>query len=365
MFINPATGIRPSTKVFLWALLCLLASMALTALAHAQAAPSVVRIATTAFAEAGKTALNGIPYRVQQEGWLEQELKKRNVKLEWFPVTGDTGATINEAFASGRIDFANYGDLPSVILNSGGVRTHVVAPAGRGADLFLLVPPGSPAKSIQDLKGKRISIHRGRPWELGLLHLIEDSKLSPKDFKLVNMDTKPGTAALATGAVDALFMMNGYAIEDKGVGRVIWSSKGQPDRKMRAELWAKKDFTQRNPELSEIVVTAWLRAQHWAAQEANREAMIKDGTRNGTPESVVRRGYDDPTLAWKDRFTPLFDAAVYSHYRQVVVFAKGQQLIRKQLTAEEILEPRFVNASLKNLGLTGYWSESKPVSTVR
>ncbi|MFZ6646926.1 ABC transporter substrate-binding protein [Undibacterium sp. TJN25] len=326
------------------------------------AGPPAIRIATTAFTENGKLALSGIPYRVQQEGWLEQELQKRGVKLEWFPVTGDTGATINEAFASGRIDFASYGDLPSVILNAGGVRTQVVVPAGRGTDLFLLVAPGSTATSIRDLKGKRISIHHGRPWELGLLHLIEDNKLSPKDFKLVNMDIKPGAAALATGAVDALFVLNGYQLEDKGVGRIIWTSKGLPERKMRAELWGRRDFTQANGALTELVATAWIKAQYWAAQDANRELVIKDGTRPGVADSVVRRVYDDPSLAWKDRWSPLFDDVVVRHYRDVSSFARQQKLIRKDIAAEELLEPRFVAAALKNLGLGAYWTaQTAPV----
>ncbi|WP_088710466.1 ABC transporter substrate-binding protein [Noviherbaspirillum denitrificans] len=351
---HPAVG----TAFLRWLRVCLV----LCAWCGVAQAQTVVRIASTAFAEAGKTSLSGSAYRVQQEGWLEQELKKRGIGLEWFPVTGDTGATINEAFAGGRIDFAAYGDLPSIILNAGGVRTHVVVPAGRGSDQFLLVPPGSTAKSIHDLKGKRISIHRGRPWELGLLHLIRDNGLSPKDFRLINMEPKAGTAALATGGVDALFMINGYPLEDKGVGRIIWTSKGKPERKMRAELWARKDFTQRHPEVAELVVTAWLKAQYWASQDGNREAVIKDGTRNGTPESVVRRSYDDPSLPWKERWTPVYDDVVYGHYRRVVAFAHEQKLIRKPLVVEDLLEPRFVNAGLKNLGLGNYWSGQKVAS---
>lgn len=342
-------------------ILCLFLLLFAAGQAQSQAQqPAAVRIASTAFTEAGKSALNGIAYRVQLDGWLEEELKKRGIKLEWFPVQGDTGATINEAFASGRIDFGAYGDLPSTILNAGGVRTQVVVPAGRGSDLYLLVPTTSNAKSIHDLVGKRVSIHRGRPWELGLRHLIADNKLSPKDFKLVNMDIKPGAAALATGAVDGLFVMNGYLLESQGVGKVIWTSKGHPERKMRAELWAKKDFTQRYPELTELVVAAWIRAQHWSAQDANRDAVIRDYTRNGTPDSIVRRNYDDPTLQWKDYWSPLYDDVVYGHYRRVVAFAKEQQLIRKDLNAEELLEPRFVNAVLKKQGLTGYWKPHKP-----
>jgi sulfonate transport system substrate-binding protein len=350
---------RQRWRLWTLILLSLLLTWGFHNLAWAQADQNVLRIATTAFSEGGKASISGTPYRVQQEGWLEQELAKRGIALEWLPVTGDTGATMNEAFASGRIQFASYGDLPSVILNAGGVRTQVVVPAGRGTDMFLMVPPNSTATSLADLKGKKISVHRGRPWELGLLHLIEDSKLSPRDFKLVNMDIKPGTAALATGAVDAIFLIGAYPIEDKGIGRIIWSSKGKPDRKMRAELWAKKDYLQANPAVTELVVTAWLKAQYWASQDANREAVIKDGTRSGVPESVVRRSYDDPSLAWKDRYNPAFDAVVYQHYRSVLAFARNQKLISKDLKAEELLEPKYVTAALKKLDLASYWSSAK------
>lgn len=327
--------------------------------AWADAQPAAVRIASTGFTQNGKAAISGVAYRVQQEGWLASQLQQRGVALEWVPVVGDTGATMNEAFASGRIDFAAYGDLPSVILNAGGVRTQVVVPAGRGTDVFLLVAPGSKATSLRDLKGKRISVHRGRPWELGLRHLIADSGMSPSDFTLVNMDLKPGAAALATGSVDALFALGGEALEERGVGHIIWSSKGKPERKMRAELWGKRDFTQANPALAQLVATAWLRAEYWSAQEQNRETVIKDGTRAGVPEKAVRRSYDDPALAWKDRFSPVYDGVVRRHYSEVLRFAREQKLVRKDLAVDELLEPRFVTAGLKELGLTDYWQRQK------
>ncbi len=359
MKIHTQTGRESPWRLLTWPVVAALLAWSFCSTAWAQADKNVLRIAVTAFSEGGKVSISGAPYRVQQEGWLEQELAKRGVALEWFPVTGDTGATMNEAFASGRIQFASYGDLPSVILNAGGVRTQVVVPAGRGTDMFLMVPPNSMAQSLADLKGKKISVHRGRPWELGLLHLIEDSKLSPRDFKLVNMDIKPGTAALATGAVDAIFLIGAYPLEDKGIGRIIWSSKGKPDRKMRAELWAKKDYIQANPEVTDLVVTAWIKAQYWASQDGNRDAVIKDGTRSGVPESVVRRSYDDPSLAWRDRWSPVYDAVVYKHYRSVLEFARSQKLIQKDLKAEDLLEPKYANAALKKLSLTDYWSATK------
>lgn len=332
----------------------------------ADALPATLRIATFAYVKNGKVELgsNGYYGHVIQEKWLERELAKKGVKLEWVPVTGDTGPVINEAFTAKRIDFATYGDLPSIILNAAGIRTQVIVPNGRGEDVYLVVPFNSTAKSIEDLKGKRISVHRSRPWELTMLKYFESKGLSAKDFRIVNMDTQAGAAAVASGRVDGFFINAGgsaspFLLEEKKVGRIIWSSRGSPLLKMRAELWGTRDFVQQYPELTQIVATAFVRAQHWASLEENRNTLILDGTRNGTPESVVRRRYDDPALPWKDRWSPLFDELAWAQYRHDIALARQKKLISRDIKAEELLEPRFATAALSELGLGSYWQPWK------
>ncbi len=330
-----------------------------TARAQSQAPlPPAVRISAGGFNDAGKISVrgSGLVARVIEEGWLERELARRGVKLEWVPVIGDTGTLTNEAFATGRIDFANYGDFPSVTLNAAGFRTRVIVPSGRGTDMFLMVPTTSTARSIQDLKGKRISVHRGRPWDLGLQKLLEANGLDEKDFRIINLNPTAGAAALAAGKVDAHFAIGAYLLQDKGIGKIIWSTEGKPLHfKMRAELWGASEFARKYPELTQLVATAYVRAAYWASQDANRETVIKIGTRNGTPESVVRRQYADPTLSWRDRWNPLPDQVVLAHYRDVVKFATDRKLIRNPLRAEELVETRFVDAALKELNLQDYW----------
>lgn len=328
--------------------------------------PVSLRISTFAFVDKdGKTQINATPLvaRVLDEGWLESELNKRGVKLEWVPITGnDTGALTNEAFASGRIDFANIGDLPSVLLNSGGIRTVVVAPTGRGGDMELLVAKDAPYKSIHDLVGKTISVHRGRPWDLGLRKLIESEGFKVSNFKIVNLNPSAGTAALAAGNVDAFFTNGGGAnggelLESKGIGKIIWTTKGKPLHfKYRAEIWGTRDFIDKYPDLTQLVTTAFVKASYWAAQDKNKEAIIQIATRNGTPEDVVRRTYDDPTLTWKDRWSPLVDGVVSAHYHDVVDAAYAQQLISAPLNADELVDARFVNQALKDLKLENYWT---------
>ena len=334
-------------------------AVALSFAAEAADVPAALRISTFAFVENGTTSIRGTPLvdRVIEEGWLEAELNKRGVKLEWYPIVGDTGAVTNEAFASSRIDFANIGDLPSILLNAGGIRTAVVAPSGRGSDMYLLVPNHSTAKSIRDLKGKRISVHRGRPWDLGLRKLIEAEGLQVSDFKITNLDPAAGAAALSAGKVDAHFANNGYLLEESGLGKIIWSTKGKPLHfKYRAEVWGTRDFIDRYPELTQLVVTAFIKASHWTSLEQNRAQVIRIATRNGTPEKVVRRSYDDASLSWKDRWNPLVDEVVRAHFRDVTAAARQDKLIAKPLNPDELVEPRFVTAALKALKLEGYWS---------
>lgn len=321
--------------------------------------PPELRIAVISQAEKGKLSVRGsaLTDRIIDEGWLEAELGKRGVKLVWFPIqSADTGASTNEAFAAHRIDFANYGDLPSLTLNAAGVRTQVIVPVGPGSDTYLMVPPTSTDQTIQDLKGKRVSLHRGRPWEIGFLRLIGSQNLSYNDFKMYNINPQAGASALAAGSVDALYTNGALLLEEKGIGKIIWSTKDAPlDWKMRAELWGAKDFTSQYPELTQLVATAYVKAAYWAAQEANKETVIQIGTRNGTPESVVRKGYEDSGVSWKDRWNPLFDEVVYAHYKTTVDFAAQKKLIGKKLDPKELTEPKFLQAALKELKLEGYW----------
>lgn len=325
-------------------------------LASAQAIKTVT-IATTATTVNGQAHFTGAAERVIEEGWLAARLRERGANLVWVPVGGDTGATINEAFAAQRIDFGGYGDLPSVILNASGTRTQMIVPYGRGLNTCLLVPPGSTATSLKDLKGKRIAVHRGRPWYLSFLRLVEQNGFKPTDFTIVNMDLQPSVAALAGGNIDAVFAINTYTWADKGLGRIIWDSKGQDDKKIRAELWGAKTFIDAHPDLTQLVATAYVRAQYWESQEQNRAAVIQTTTLTGRSQHAVEQEYDDNGLAWKDFFTPVPDAAVFDHYRRTVTYAVGKHVVRTPLRAEDLVQTRFVLTALRDLKLEHYWAQ--------
>jgi sulfonate transport system substrate-binding protein len=313
--------------------------------------PKAVRIAAITYTNAGRTTYYGASAIIEAEGWLKSELKKKGVELEWFPAShAAVGPLVNEAFANHSIDFAGYGDLPSILLNAGGVETQLLLSSGAGNESYLVVPAHSPATSIAELKGKRIAIHRGRPWELTFLKLLEANGLSYNDFKIFNINPVAGAAALAAGKVDALFTLtDAYTLEDQGTGKIIWSTKtAPPEWKMRVGLWGAKSFVDRYPELAQLVVTAHIRAAYWSSQPENRDELIRILARSGTPESALKREYDNASIAWKDRWSPLIDESLYRHFRDAVHYALEKRLISRGIDADRLLEPKFVATALPN-----------------
>lgn len=340
----------------------LLLSLLIPSLSLAFDKPEVVRIASIAANHDGKSVISGGQSAVlAKQGWLEQELAKVGVKLEWYPVpTAVGGPMFNEALANKTVDFASYGDFPALIAKAGGIDIKLIVPAGRGTNSYLVVPASSSATSIKDLQGKKIAIHRGRPLELAFSKLVSSNGLKYKDFKLYNVNAQAGAAALSAGDVDGLFTgSEAFQLADKGIGKIIWNTKGTP-WKWRAELFVRKEFSDKYPEITQIVANAYLKASYWEAQEENRQEVIQLATLLGTPESVVLRDYEGDEAQWKDRFSPLFDPYTLEHYRDAAEFALSQKLIGKKIDIKDIIDTRFLETGLKELKLENYWTARKP-----
>lgn len=321
-------------------------------------AARVVNIAGIAYPYEGGQVFNGLTGVVIRDGWLKERLRKRGVSLVFTPVpTAVGGPLINEGFSGRRIDFAAYGDFPAIIAVAGGVPLKMVAPVGRGSNTYLVVRNGLAATGIKDLKGKRIALHRGRPWELPFSKLVDANGLKLGDFTIVNINPSATPAALASGNVDAAFLMSdGLLVASKGAGRIIWSTKEAPaDWKMRAELFGRGAFVDANPELTQLVVDAYVRAAAWSSKPENRDRVVRDAARGFLPEAIIREDYREDGVTWRDRFSPLYDPPVIGHYRSVADYAFQRGLVRAKVGVDTLLDDRFVRRALKDLKLEGYW----------
>ncbi|MFT4048034.1 MAG: ABC transporter substrate-binding protein [Solimonas sp.] len=335
-------------------------SLALAALpAGAGDAVKTIRIAAPAIAALGKPSYAGTSAAVIEKGFVDEELARVGVKAEWVPAnTSSVAAFVNEAFAQKRIEFAMYGDLPSIIANGSGIRTRLLVPGGGLSNTYLVVPAHSPARSIEDLKGKRIAVHRGRPWEFPFDKLLKSKGLSFSDFTILNLNPQAGAAAVSTGSADAFVTLSdAWVLVDKKVGRIIWNSGTQSeDWQMRAEVWGDEAFVQQHPQIAQALVTGIVRTYQWASQEQSRPEFVNYATRFGQSASVIEREIDSQKLEWKQRWSPLFTPAVRQHYVEEIAYARDAKLIRQDVDVDALFDKRFVTTALAQLQLDRYWA---------
>ena len=107
---------------------------------------------------------------------LEKEFQKDGIKVQWNNFKG-AGPAINESYANGLVDITWLGDLPALIGKASRLDTKLILAGGTHDNTYLVVAPGSSAKSWADLKGKRIGFFRGTSVHLALNQIIKNMDL--------------------------------------------------------------------------------------------------------------------------------------------------------------------------------------------
>ena len=130
-------------------------------------------------------------------------LKTLPFKVNWSDFT--SGPPMLEAMASGSVDIGGVGDAPPVFAASGGENIEIVGARATpdGDQDAVVVPKGSPIKSIQQLRGKRIAYGSGSSGNYDLLTVLDKAGLRDKDVTMVNLQPAQALAAFTSGAVDA------------------------------------------------------------------------------------------------------------------------------------------------------------------
>jgi len=318
----------------------------------------IVRIVAGSATVAGKLEPSGLTGVVEDQGWLADQLAQRGYELRFVDMPHAIGGPmINEGFVNKTVEFAFYGDLPAVIGASGGAPVRLVMPSNSSTNTYLLVPTNSPAKSVGDLKGKRVALHRGRPWEAVFARLIGAHGLTLNDFKIYNVNPSAGAAALAAGKVDAFVgpIADTDRLTTQGVGRIIWSTKVAPKVwAQRTELFGRGDFIDQHPDIAQLVAAAYVRAGLWASDPANRDAYIVTLSRE-TSERAIRADLEG-SGDWKARFSPLATEGIEDHYRNVIDYAAATGLIGQKPELAPLIDTSLVAPAVKSAGAEAYWS---------
>ncbi|HVJ34547.1 MAG TPA: ABC transporter substrate-binding protein [Terriglobia bacterium] len=288
--------------------------------------------------------------------YLEDAFKNDpNIKVEWTFFRG-AGPELNEALAAHQLDIAaGLGDLPSIVGRARGLKTKFLLPASEHGSLYLAVSPKSNVNSIDDLKGKKVAQFRGTNLQIATDAVLEAHHLTEKDVKFVSLTTADGLAALTSGNVDGSFGGEEYLdLQKRGIVKIVYASKKDlPIFGTNSAVFVTEDFEQAHPDLTQRVVTAFVKAAAWGSTEANRQQVFAAWAKAGVPVESFAEDFEGQTLARRN--TAVIDDFIKARYQDKADKAKQYGLIKKDIDLNSWFEPKYLETALKQLKLENFW----------
>jgi len=145
-----------------------------TGFALAQKAPRVLRIGH----QKGWLSI------LKRRGTLEKRLTPLGVSISWTEF--NAGPVQLEALNVGSIDFGDVGEAPPIFAQAAGAPlVYAGATVPRPRLEAIIVPKGSPIKTVADLKGKRVAYNKGSNVQYFLVKLLQKHGLQYGDVQSI------------------------------------------------------------------------------------------------------------------------------------------------------------------------------------
>lgn len=143
--------------------------------------------------------------------------KSAGIKPEGFDIAYSefqSGHLVVEALNGGSLDYGGMSEIPPIFAAASTIQSfrQIAVAHGDVNNQVVLVPKGSAAKSIADLKGKRVGYVRATTSQYFLIRMLEEVGLGWDDIKPVAMGVTDGAAAFSQGALDA-WAIYGFPIQ--------------------------------------------------------------------------------------------------------------------------------------------------------
>lgn len=206
---------------------------------------------------------NPVSLVLKQKGWLEEELKSEQVKVEWVLSQGSNKAL---EFLNGRsLDFGSTAGAAALIGKANGNPIKSIYVYSKPEWTALVTSANSSIKSVADLKGKKIAATRGTDPFIFLLRALDKEGLSDKDVEIVQLQHADGRTALEKGDVDAWAGLDPHMAKselEKG-SRLFFR---EPNFNSYGILNVREEFAQKYPDYVNRVLGAYEKARQWAIQ---------------------------------------------------------------------------------------------------
>ncbi|WP_439234507.1 sulfonate ABC transporter substrate-binding protein [Lonepinella koalarum] len=234
---------------------------------------------------------NGPLLLLKNSGDLDKRLAQQGVEVKWTEFTA--GPPLLEALNVESIDFGTTGGTPPIFAQA--AKTDLVyvaydlpAPSSEA----IIVPKDSPARTVTDLKGKKVAFNKGSSAHYLVIKSLEEAGLKYDDIEPVFLSPSDARAAFERGSIDAWAIWDPFfaVAEEQLQPRILRNGVDQ-----YSFYLSSRNYVTENPDIIEIVIDELNKVGKWI--EANPEQASKEFNKflglsyEISHKTVTRRNY--------------------------------------------------------------------------
>lgn len=219
-------------------------------------------------------------------GTLEKRLASHGIDVKWseFPA----GPVLLEGLNVGSIDFGTVGEAPPIFAQAAGADLVYVAnePPAPLAEA-IVVPKGSPIKTVAELKGKKVALNKGSNVHYLLVKALEKAGLQYTDIQTIFLAPADARAAFERGSVDAWVIWDPFlAAAEKQIGaRILADGTGLVSN--HQFFLAARTYAEKNPEIIKILIEELDKVDAWSSKNLKEVVAVLSAQTGLEPEVVA------------------------------------------------------------------------------
>lgn len=279
---------------------------------------------------------------LKTQGWVEQAFP--GVSIKWVYSAGSSNAL--NFLQGSAVDFGSTAGSAALLSRANGNPIKAVYIYEQPEWTALVVAKDSTAKTIADLKGKKIAAQKGTDPYFFLLRTLQSAGLTQADIQYVNLPHADGRTALERGQVDAWSGLDPHmaASELQAGSKLIYRNA---DFNTYGFLNAREEFVKKYPETTKKVITLYERAKQWVLDNRDQAAQILSEAAQ-LPLDVAKRELNERMNFKTSGIPGEVHAAVL---RAVIPTINAEQLANPGANVEkavtDLIEPTYAKAVIK------------------
>jgi sulfonate transport system substrate-binding protein len=272
-----------------------------------------------------------------EKGFLDKRLSSIGARIDVLPFAG-AGPAINEAFASGNLDMAVYGDVPNIVAKSNGLGTRLIAARVYEQQAGIVVRSDSPISSVAQLRGKSVATQKGSYMHRTLVEILKSNGLALDSIDFVNMTPRDGIPSLISGNIDAALLPStslAKVITEGGI-KLLQDCGDNPQWQGSEGLIVSEVFLESNRDIIQAVLDGLFDAIAYIPD--NTEECKTILTKSGFSRAVFDYLYPD-----KLDFDLSLDGNAIAAYEEVKRFLLDNELIKNDFSIQDWADSDFIS----------------------